>query len=236
MGGRADPTLGHADATRGPEPEEGLPDQVLLRYRTEEARVGRVAPVVPHHEVVTFWYLGRAVGRLHVPEPVIDVGLPLPKAVDVEPARPDLDGIPRQSDDALDQGLFPTFGALEEHDVSALRLGEVVGQLVDQDPIPHHERRDHALRADVERRSDHGADEAEDQRERDQQYDRDLQEGLVGGAPALVLSGGFSTHARAGCRYDPAARSARTPRPLCSSWVQGRRSASRGNSPGYLPS
>jgi hypothetical protein len=71
----------------------------------------------------------------------------------------ELYAIAREGDDALYQGVSAAIGALEEDDVPTPGSLEIVCKLV--------ERRNHALRADLERRRDHGPDEAEDEREGD---------------------------------------------------------------------
>jgi hypothetical protein len=43
------------------------------------------------------------------------------------------------------RGVFATVETLEEDDVPAQGFLEVLGELVDQDPIPHLQRRNHAL-------------------------------------------------------------------------------------------
>src|SRR5215212_5683585 len=106
-----------------------------------------------------------------------------------------------EADDALDQVLFrreaASLDALEADDVPALGFGEAVDELVDEHPVPDPERGDHALRGDVEGLHDERPDEAEDQPERDDQYDQELEDAavpLLGGARAAVparLPGGL---------------------------------------------
>src|SRR5215212_8726951 len=98
-----------------------------------------------------------------------------------------------EADDALDQVLFrreaASLDALEDDDVPALGFREAVDELVDEHPVPDPERGDHALRGDVEGLHDERPDEAEDQRERDDQYDQELQDAavsLLGGAQAAL--------------------------------------------------
>jgi hypothetical protein len=82
--GLGDPGLGRADAARRPEAEEDLPDQVFLRYWTEDAGVLGVATVVPQHEHVVRGHLSRAVGGLELLVVVVHVGFSLGLAVHVE--------------------------------------------------------------------------------------------------------------------------------------------------------
>jgi hypothetical protein len=81
----------------------------------------------------------------------------------------ELYAIARESADTLYQGVSTAIGALEEDDVPTPGSLEVVCKLVDRDAVPYLEGRNHALRADLERRCDHGPDEAEDEREGDQE-------------------------------------------------------------------
>src|SRR3712207_1789078 len=62
----------------------------------------------------------------------------------------------RKTYDALYQRLLPAVGALEKDDVPAPGFFEILSELVDQSPVPHLKRRDHALRPDVERARDDG--------------------------------------------------------------------------------
>src|SRR5829696_7056041 len=227
--------LGQADAVRRPEAEEGLPDQVPLRHRPEEAGVEGVRAVVPHHKDVVLGDGLRAEGA----------GLRRPAGAGLSPqvwllyllvvyeevAVLQLQAIARDGDDALYQGFLSAVGALEEDDVAAVGLFEVVGELVDQEAVPDFEGGNHALGGDVERGGDDGPDEAEDENEGDQEYYRELEEGLAQSSPPL----GPGLHARAG-RCGPAARSAGTPRPLCSPSGPGRRPWSPGSWRGCHPS
>jgi hypothetical protein len=53
----------------------------------------------------------------------------------------ELYAIAREGDDALYQGVYTAIGALEEDDVPTLGSLEIVCKLVDQDAVPHLERR-----------------------------------------------------------------------------------------------
>src|SRR5215204_453396 len=67
---RSSLTLEHPDARRRPEAYERLALYVLDGQRPEDARVGRVRPVVPHHKYVPLGYLGRPVGVVERQIPV----------------------------------------------------------------------------------------------------------------------------------------------------------------------
>ena len=94
------------------------------------------------------------------------------------------DGLAGQRDDALhqvvDAGAVPLpVGLGREHDdVAAVQVVQVVAELVDQDPVPHLQRRHHRLRRDVERLEQEGLDDDRDD-DRDDDQDAPLDEGAL---------------------------------------------------------
>src|SRR3990170_8232278 len=168
-------TLEHSDARWRPEGRERFALYVLDGNRPEDTRVGRVRPVVPHHEDLPLGQPRRAKEAV-VRDPVVEVGFILRLLVHAQHATTNRDAVPRYGHDALYQVLLPTVHALEDHHVAPLGLGEAVDELVHEDPVSHQQCRHHALRGDIESFEDEGAHEAEDQGEGNYQYDQELHE------------------------------------------------------------
>ena len=88
----------------------------------------------------------------------LEVGLVDQLAVDVQAAVAGLEMVAPDAHHPLDQVLDLVVAAvgrsgraLEDDDVAAVDVVELVGQLVDQDAVPHLQRRDHGRRRDPER-------------------------------------------------------------------------------------
>ena len=88
------------EARQRPDPYEGAADEELLRNRPDDPGVGRVAPVVAHHEVFAFRDLDR-------PEVGREVTLRQPRLVELVPVDVDVpvwaEMSPREADDPLDE-------------------------------------------------------------------------------------------------------------------------------------
>src|SRR5918998_2257984 len=178
---RSSPTLEHSDARRRPEERERLTLYVLDGHRPEDARVGRIRPVVPHYEDLPLRQPHRAKEAV-VRNPAVEVGFILRLFVYAQHAPTHLDLVPRPPHYALYQILFPAVHALEDHHVSLFGLREAVDELVHEDPVAHLQGGHHALRGDAKRLEDKGAHEAKNQHEGDCKYDQKLHEapGLLG--------------------------------------------------------
>src|SRR5829696_5811521 len=242
---RSSLTLEHPDARRWPEAYERLALYVLDGQRPKHPGVRRVRPVVPHYEDLPLRQPRRAKEAV-VRDLAVEVGFILRLFVYAQHAPTNHDLVPRYPHYALYQVLFPAVHALEDHHVSSLGLGEAVDELVHEDPVAHLQGGHHALRGDAKRLEYKRAHEAKNQHEGDQDGKAEL--GKAGPslfplplpahlAPALrgpVLPEALFAHLRAP-RCATAARSVRTPRPLCSRWATARRRASRPSSPGCPP-
>ena len=148
----------------------GPADDERLRDRPEVPAVLGIRPVVPHdevlprrdldrtgHVVLRVLVVGQRTGIARRPRREPRLGQQLP--VDVDVAVLGRDRLSRQTDDPLDQireVLHLEGRALEHDDVTPVDAVEVVAQLVDHDPVPDLERRDHRRRRDVERLDDVG--------------------------------------------------------------------------------
>src|SRR3712207_742449 len=176
-------TLEEADPARRPEAQEGLALYVLLGQGSEDPGVRRVGPIVAHHEDVVLRDSSRGeearVGELLVREGLL-LGLP----VHDEASRADRHPVPRKGDHPLNKVRVRVVDALEDDDVAPLGFREAVDKLVHEHAVVYLERGDHAPRGDPERLDHEGPHEAEDQRERDDEYDEVLDD-----APALLLAG-----------------------------------------------
>src|SRR5918997_2405204 len=126
---RSSPTLEHSDARRRPEERERLTLYVLDGHRPEDARVGRVRPVVPHYEDLPLRQPHRAKEAV-VRNPAVEVGFILRLFVYTQHAPTNRDAVPRHPHHALYQVLLPPVHALENHPLSPFRLGEAVDELV----------------------------------------------------------------------------------------------------------
>src|SRR5215217_2156016 len=172
-------TLEEPDVRRRPEDRERLALDALDGRRSEKARVAGVGPVVAQNNDHAFRHSHRvegAAGDLVLDVGPPDVGLLQTLEVHIYVAVVESDMVPRQPYHALYQVLLAVLGALEDDDVAPLGLGEAVDELVDEYPVSDLERRDHALRRDVESLEDVRAHEAEDQGEGDDEYDQELHE------------------------------------------------------------
>src|SRR5688572_9826131 len=109
--------------------EERLALDVLLRHESPVAAVLRIAAVVTHQEVMGPGHRHRALLHAHVAlsaaaflvrrNQVMDVPLVEPRAVDVDPLLAQLERVPWQADDALDEVALRLLGVLEHDDVAA---------------------------------------------------------------------------------------------------------------------
>src|SRR5215204_1171969 len=134
-----------------PDAHERAADQVLALDRPEERGVLRVLPVVAEHVVVVWWNLLRPErAGLHAVGQVRLVELP---TIDVDLAVAALDRLAGQADETLhevlDLGGRRALGRLEDDDVAAARVVQLVAELVDEHTVADLERRDHRLRRDV---------------------------------------------------------------------------------------
>src|SRR5918998_2401404 len=103
---RSSLTSEHSDARRRPEERERLALYVLDGDRPEDARVGRVGPVVPHYEDLPLRQPRRAKEAV-VRNPAVEVGFILRLFVYAQDAPTHLDLVPRHPHYALYQILFP---------------------------------------------------------------------------------------------------------------------------------
>src|SRR4051794_24073597 len=147
-----------------PDAHERAADQILALDRPEERRVLRVLPVVAEHVVVVRGDLLRSErARLHTDGQVRLVEL---AAVDVDLAVAPLDRLAGQADEplheVLDLGGRRALGRLEDDDVAATRVVQLVAELVDEHAVADLERRDHRLGRDVEGLEDERADDDRD--------------------------------------------------------------------------
>jgi len=124
----------------------------------------------------------------------LQVRLLLTPAVQVEDAAPKLHGVALHGDDALYEVVLSTLDALEEHDVAALLLPELVGQLVDEDPVflerpvTYLQRRGHAPGADVAGVGDDRLHEAEHEDEGGEEGDNEFQRSSKRADPSVALA------------------------------------------------
>ena len=148
------------------------PMNVLALHRSEHGGVARRLTVVAEHEVRVRWHVhGRERLRLHAHGQVRLRELP---SVDVDVAVVAFDRVVREPHDALDQILDVRGGGsgrrLEHHDVAAVRVAEVVAELVDEHAVADLERRDHRRRRDVEGLEDERPHDERDQQRGDDQH------------------------------------------------------------------
>src|SRR6188474_3139539 len=140
-GGRAGrrTMLAKADPLRWPINRENGPDEVVAGDRAPLPAVARLRAVVAHHEVAPLRNLPAvrslvALARGHV-------GLVQPLSVDEDGAVPLLDGVARKPDDPLDEGPARTAGfeslrgRVEDDDIAAMRVAEVVDEAVREDAV-----------------------------------------------------------------------------------------------------
>src|SRR5918998_3408524 len=233
---------------RGPEGRERLALDVLDGHGAEEARVARVGPVVPHHEDLPLRHPRRAEEAAVREQHRHCVGFIREVAVHTQFAVAYPDPVTRHRYDAFNQ-LVVGLQAVEDYDVPPLGLQKAVDKSVDEDSIADLQRRYHALRRNPERLNHERPENAEDDYERHDENDPVLREAA---RPALLPATGAARLALALWRIFPpsravslhprvslhatGARRTRTPRPRCSRWARGRRSASRASWPGCPPS
>src|SRR5215213_3529401 len=126
--------LAKADPLRRPINRENGPDEVVPGNRAPLAAVTRLRAVVAHHEIAPLRNLP-AVGPL-VALARGHVRLVQPLSVDEDDAVPLLDGIAWEPDDPLDKGSSRAAGlegllrSVEDNDVAAMRVAEVVDEAV----------------------------------------------------------------------------------------------------------
>src|SRR4029453_3202659 len=132
--------LAEGNPVRRPVGREDLADQVLPGNRPPDPRIAGLRSVVAHHEVVPFRDPLRVV-RVEVAAALRDVRLDQLLPVDVDLAVPLLPQLPRQADDPLYErpGRRALLGGarrgVEDHDVAALGIAEVVDEAVREHPV-----------------------------------------------------------------------------------------------------
>ena len=151
----------------GPPADLHLADDVLLRHHAPVAAVGAVVPVVSHHEVVA---LGNDLRSEVVVAAVLrrDVVVAERHVVHVHASVHDADDVVLLRDHPLDERLVGVDRVVEHHDVAAPRVGQPVGQFVDDQPVLVGQRRRHALALDARDLEAEGHDERGVDRRREQ--------------------------------------------------------------------
>src|SRR4051812_12299865 len=212
--------LRRADALGRPVREEGSADDPLLGDGAPDTAVGGVATVVAHHKKVT--WRNRDFARLvtrFARSVRTNEGFVLPLTVDVDPAFPNGEVVPRHPDDALDEVRVGPFlrrllarrartlsrtldrgvvvralRGLEHEDVAAIGIAEARRHPVDEHALADIERRLHRLARNPERLDQELLD-AERQAESDDDDDDELDKRALS---VLVLAGtaGVTGHRR----------------------------------------
>jgi len=123
-----------------------------------------VVPIVPHHEIVIFRNNHRPKGTVGASRLFIVITVLVIKelTIDKDLSALDLNPVPWESDDALDEVLFFVLWINEDDDVPPLGLADrdqgalqirdldSVKEFVDQDVIPHQQGRLHGSGRDLE--------------------------------------------------------------------------------------
>src|SRR3954452_20883500 len=150
LGAPGDRRRSAEQAQLGQRPDERVHpgDERRFGYGPEHARVHRVAAAIAEHEDRVALDADRAEVLAVDERRVLDVGLRHPPAVDHQRAVLDPDLVAGKGDHALEQQLAGSRG-VEDHEVSALRIAEPVGELVREDVLAGLEGRHHAARGDL---------------------------------------------------------------------------------------
>ena len=139
-----------SDVVGGKDDHFGPSHESVDANRADITGVTGVVSVVTHHEDVIF---GHDLGGIVVVDGTVGECLVLNDVVDVELSIFDFDLVVFEAYNSLDEGWGLALQAsvrMEDDDVAADRVGEVVDGLIDQQQISHLQGRNHRLRGDVE--------------------------------------------------------------------------------------